>query len=378
MKAVKFLEAMGKKRASVPTFTVLGGEEEYLRSECRKAVLNVLGEGGDYREIDWNVVGDEERALDELFDELRTASLFGNTLIIVTGAEKLLKEHGKALERFAESAPANPLLIDGAALWGKKKGAKIPAALTAMEASGGVMVDCAPLSDRARGFGAASHDNEQCRWVVARAEALGLSIAPPVAQVLCEREAGGLRALATQLDKLKTAIGDRSEISMADLDKHVQDHGDATLFEVVDAFGGRDCSAALTSLDRVFARGLVGASGAKTFDASDVAIRLVALLATRLRELGRMMEMRRDGVDFQECVAKVLGAHRKFLAGKMRAMLESRNARELGSAVLALADLDLALKTGGGDPRELLELYLIEHTRPRPSRSKVRYKRSGA
>ncbi|MCA9320796.1 MAG: DNA polymerase III subunit delta [Planctomycetes bacterium] len=359
------------KKSGVPPWVVLIGDEELLRAEARQAISAALGDDADFVEVDWAEVADPEEGLKSLFDELRTGSLFaGSKLVSVRRASSLLTGQVEALKRLFQAPGAGTLLLEAADLYPKKKGQKLAPALEALQASGGCIVDCSPLVGRG--------DAELMKWLVERASALGKALPLDAAHRLRERDPGDLRALAGQLEKLALHVGARAAITPQDVDEVVGDEGQRTLFEVVDAFALRRLGPAVDALERVLRQGSVGASGQKSFSQAEVTIRLVALLALRLRELGRIAELRREGFGYEESVAQVLGAGRSWLAGRMRPQVEARTPREVGEAVLALSDLDCALKSGGGDPRDLACVFLVEHGSAPNASTKNPYARSRA
>jgi DNA polymerase III delta subunit len=362
IKPDRFLAELGK--GEPPRWVVASGAEEFLRAECRSAIERVLGDEAEVLELDANdELGAEEGSL-RLFDELRTGSLFTTRrLIVVKRAARLLKEAGDALARFAaEEEPQAVVLLDDDEIV-KRKAKKQPKAIAALVEAGGVLVDCGTLYASPFGFGKPVWDSDLSRWVVARARSLGKNISPECAFLLHSHESAGLRGIASQLDKLVLVLGDRREILPEDVEAFVGGEKEASLFEVVDSFALRDLPRTMSALDRLYRQGLKNANGAKSLDASDISMRLLALIATRLRELGRILEHRREGMNFEEAAGKVIGAGRRWLFPKFKEQIQARTPRELGAAVVEIEELDREMKTGGS-PRDLMTLYLFRHARP--------------
>lgn len=365
IKALSFIEEMRRKKSAVPTALVLSGKEEFLRSEARAAAIAKLGDEVDVVFFDWTK-RDADAVAAELMDELSTATMFGSgKAVVVEAAEDFLAKNGAALASFLRAnAPASLLVIEGESLFAKRgKSVKLSPALTAVEEGGGAIVDCAPLYDSPYGFGKPAWDSELTKWVIGRFKERGKSIAPQVAHRVHAFEIAGLRGVAMQVEKIVTHVEARAEIRAEDVDAIVGGFEEGSLFEVVDAFGERALKAAVQGADALFRHGIEDAKGARSLRESEIAARMVPLLAQRLRELGRMVELTRGGADDEDAAKRVLGAGRSFLAGRMRAQIRARSPRELGDAVVALAELDHDLKASGGSPRDLLMRFIVAHCR---------------
>lgn len=350
------------RRDGCPAYVVASGAEEFLRAEARAALVSELGDEADVIEFDWARMAKEDDAFVRILDELRTGSLFSSgKLVTVRNARPMVIENAKALAAYAAAETAAGILVlEDDELVGKK-GKKAPKGVQALLDAGGVAVDCRPLYDRPFGFGKPEWDSDLTRFVVARARDLGKAVSPQTAFELHSRESSGLRVLVAQLEKIALHVGDRAEITVEDVDALVGGVRDSDLFRVVDAFAACELREAVSGLEAVFGKGVAQSSGGKSFDAMEIAMRLVATLARRLRELGAIAEGMRGGSSWDDAAGEVLGRGRKWLFPKMRAQLESRRPRALGDAVVGLAKLEIHLKSGGGEPRVALFNYLVEY-----------------
>ncbi len=356
---------MAKSKAR-PPYLILSGTEEFLRAEALDILLSGMGEDPEV----WEVGADEFAAADDpailVFDELRTSSLFGsNKVVRIPDAASFLAAASDVLARFAKAGASDSVLVLEGAELVKKKGRTFSknALMKTLEAHGAVFVDCSPLGSRTYGYGKPEWDSELTRWVVERFESQGKVIAPPIAMVVHQRDATGLRGLNSEIQKICLHLGERPEVFLPDVQEVMGEGDEATLFEVVDAFGERDFRRTLTATDRLYRGGLREKDGAKNFKEIDISARLMPLLARRLRELGRITEFVHSGMDFDEAAAIVLGSGRRWLFGRMQTQFRSRKGPELADAVLGLSDTEFHLKTSRGRPRDLLLEYLSRHSR---------------
>ena len=368
MKALEFAKSIRSDKTELPPFLVLSGDDAYLMGEACKALMERLDAESDLLEVDWTDQGDPEERLKEIFDEIRTGSLFGGRKVVrIRNADGLVKSQAKALSRFVTEPGEGILVLEGTGFLPKRRGGKPPAPILKIVEAGGVLIDCSSPGTGSRGGSA-----ELAGWARELFREQGKTIEREALELLLRRSGGDAGVVNGHVQKLLLHAGDRDAISNRDVEDLVPDTSESTLFDVVDGFAERDFPKARAAYERVVRHGMEGKSGKKSFSRAEAALRLVALLANRLRELGRIMELRREGAGYEEAASAVLGAQRSWLARRMRPQFEARTPRELGEAVVDLGDLDHALKSGGGDPETLLMSYLVRHCRPRQRRSPSR------
>ena len=365
IKATVFLASLAKEDA--PLVAVLTGEEEYFRSEARAALIRGAGTDADVVEFRWN---DPEKALDAVtvFDEMRTTSLFSPAKVVVLRDDgTFMAQHGEALARLVkEEAPPVRIVVEGLALVTKRgKSVFLSKALEAMQKAGCVLVDCAPLANTAWGS-RPSWDHDLGRFTMERAKAHGKTMDPETAHALQAAEGGGLRGIVAQIERLAVQVGERAEITLEDVLETVSTTKESSVFEIVDAAAACETEKVLGLVGRLFDIGSTDVAGKRTTDSSAIFLRLLPLLSERFHQLGRLRELERDGVGFEQAAATVFGESKAWLFPRFRVQAAARTPRALGDAVLALARLEHRLKTGGGEARELFETFLVEHGSPLP------------
>ena len=361
-RALAYLDALSKPRAAVPSYVVCSGAEEYLRAQVRRQVINKLGSDTDVIDLEWTKEESDRRPLGEVLDDLCTGSLFGGAkVLVIREAGRFIADHGKAFEAFVREwteLPTGTLILEGETLV-KPRAKKLSGPLKAVVEVGGEVVDCGPLKSKSWDYGSPAWDHELSRWIVVEAKARGRTMTFEVAHGLHLVSTGGMRGIASELDKLVLHVGDREEIIAADIEEVCHRAENTTLYEVVECFARRDDAGAVRAAESLFAHGF-RERGRHVQDASEIAIRLSILIGTRLRELGRLMELVRGGLRFDDAAGQVVGVGRKFLFPKLRQQLEVRSARDLGNAVLRLAQLEHDLKSGVGAPRNLFMRFLCD------------------
>ncbi len=364
MKALDFAKSIRSGKTELPPFLVLSGDDAFLMGEVCKALMESLDPDSDLLEVDWTDQGDPDERLKEIFDEIRTGSLFGGRKVVrIRNGDGLVKSQAKALSRFVAEPGEGILVLEGAGFLPKRRGGKPPGPIVKIVEAGGMLIDCTSPGAGARGGVA-----ELADWVHELLAPQGKRIERDALELLLRRSGNDAGVVKGHVEKLLLHGAAGQVIAHRDVDALVPDTSESTLFDVVDGFAERDFSKARGAYERVVRHGMEGKSGKKSFSRAEAALRVVALLANRLRELGRIMEFRREGAGYQEAASAVLGPQRSWLARRMRPQFEARTPRELGEAVVGLGDLDHALKSGGGDPETLLLEYLVRHCRPRRGR----------
>ncbi|MFT7619889.1 MAG: DNA polymerase III delta subunit, partial [Planctomycetota bacterium] len=289
---------------------------------------------------------------------------------------KFLKEQGKSIARFAaEEDPQVWVIFEDDSIV-KRKTKKFTKPIQALVDAGAQIVDCGTLYSSPFGFGKPVWDSDLSRWVVTRAKVLGRQMSLEAGYALHSRETSGLRSIAAQLDKIILSLGDATTIRVEDVQKQVGDDAEASIFEVVDQFAAGSLTGTMSAVDRIFRQGIKNAKGKRSLDSAEIALRLLSMISTRMRELGRILELKRDGHGFDDACGQVVGRGRTFLFPKIRAQLEARTPKALGQTVVDIERLDRDLKSGGGHPRDLFVFFMLKNLKT-PSSNRPQF-RSGA
>ena len=358
MKAQEFLKRAIDPKARI---FVVSGAEAFLRDLVIEHIARAFGDhehlvrdGGD---------PSSGPPLGELLDELRMADLFGGRhLVHVRRADALVKAHQKALERFVRAGEAvHPLILEGDAVLAKKPPASPPkkGLWAAVKGEGGALVWCLPLYDTPFG-GGPPEKSPLSYWLVERARFHGKTLSMKNAYQLHRLAGTSLRTLDGELRKLAMFVGPKKRIDADDIERAISGGRQAPLFELAEQVAHRDLSAALERSQLVFERGIRDAStGRQLRDGSVLAVMIVRTLGTTLRRLFRIREEMDNGASFQ--TAARAQQVPPFLMDRVRGQLRGFDGRTDGAFLLGkLRELERELKSGGGEPRVLVESFLVE------------------
>jgi DNA polymerase-3 subunit delta len=262
-------------------------------------------------------------------DAIETPSLFGaRTLIVLRGADAI-DDRGqeRVLEALERQAPqVTVVLIARAADMRRKLFARC------RDLARRVPVDH-PRIGEIRG------------WADTFARERGRRLEPDSRDLLAEYVGRDLLVLASELDKLAAAVPADRAITPADVSRITvagREHGN---FEVADAVSARDAVAATRLL-------------AHALDEGAQPIALVGALAASLKTILGGAELVARGRSLDDA-ARTVGLAPYQRRGFERGVRAYRP-RELRRALSALAEIDVAAKTGVGDARALLEAWVLE------------------
>ena len=264
-----------------------------------------------------------------LADAIETASLFGSrTLVVVRGGETLSE---RAQERLTEA-------IDRQA----------PQVTVVVVARGADMRRRFFARCRERGQRiAVDHPRlaEMRGWLDELARERGRTLEDDARDLLIEIVGRDLLTVASELDKLAAAVPRGRRVTADDVRRvtvPAREHGN---FEVTDAVCTRDAARATRLL-------------AETLDRGGQPIALIGAMAAALRPVlaGAQLVARGRSVDDAARELGILPYQRRVFQAGARAY----RPRELRRALVRLSQVDVMSKTGVGDPRALLEDFVLD------------------
>lgn len=187
-------------------------------------------------------------------------------------------------------------------------------------------------------------------WIDAELAGAGATITRSARDELVRRSDGSSWKLATELQKLATAVVDRPDgervIDDALVDDLVQGVPTESVFALTDALASGNTEAALARLRVLLEQG-------------ENAQQLVALLASTLRTLLLLRDALDRGVTREPAIADATGL-KSFVIRKNLAAARAQSFGELVGFMRALAELDVATKRGTIDPEVGLELFVAK------------------
>lgn len=317
---------MSAARADIHPVYAVVGPDRFLRNEALQGIVQQLAD-----ELDtFTHVEGGEALLAEVLDEVRTMSLLGSRrLSAVDDADSFISRHRPALERYcAEPSPSGCLVLLCNSLPRNTRLYK------AINSRGGI-IHCEPPKGRA-----------VIGWITSRARTTyAKTVGPATAQSLRDHLGNAPGVLDAELAKLAAYVGERQEITPADVDALTGHHREEKVFAVTDAMSSGDTQSALGHWEQVLATDLAAPG------------RAIAGLAWGVR---RLLEARRDwenGTDLP-------GIARRMYTepGLLRRRLERVTGQQLQEQLKDLLAADVAVKTGASTLNAAVEKFIVKHS----------------
>jgi len=304
---------------------IFRGDEDFLAEEGIKAVIAAIVPEPE-RAFCLVELGPESGTV-EIKQALLSMPFFGAKRVVrIRDAGRMAAEAREALLAGLGKLPASTCVVIGGAL--DKKG-KLNEAL--LEAA--AVVEC-PSPRR----------NEAVAWAQARAKAMGLSLGPDAAQLLVEAVGPHLRAIAVELEKARTYLGERTDLTRVDLGLLLGRDREDDVFQLAEAAASGRAEDALRILSDLLT---LGEPEALLMSLLERQVRLT-LIAGYLRDRGQRLPEIASALGIPPFAAeKAIKQAGRLSFARCQAILER----------MLLADV--RGKTGERDPRVELELVVL-------------------
>lgn len=271
-----------------------------------------------------DVTFDSDVEVAELMGALQTPSLLGGSrLVVVHGAESLVKEQAEAIAAYA--------------------GAPSESAVLALVAAGKSKVDAAVKKHGAVIALEAPKGRRLVTWIRERAREHAVVVDDRGAWALVDSVGGELRDLDGALSQLATALGTGARVGAAEVRRAFPRLADERIYAFTDAVGERRIAPAMTALRRLLEQG-------------DEPLVLFGSLVAHIR---RMLRVRPHVDQGTRAVADVVGMP-EWRAERLMKQARSYKEEELVAALGILAETDIEMKGDFPSPEAALERAVVQ------------------
>jgi DNA polymerase III subunit delta len=266
-------------------------------------------------------------------------------------------------EAIIETAQTLPMFAERRVVLVKKSGALSPAALDLLS---GYIQDPAPSTclifqgdkiDQRKKFFLdlkkhcamvefkRPYDNQLAPFIREEAARLGTRIEASAIEMLAYYVGSNLQELVAQMEKLATYAAQRETITVDDVRTIVSDTKVDTVFDLANAMGGRNLPGAFRCLHTLLRDG-------------EAPLYILNMITRHFRQLWRVKELMDKKCSPQE-ISKSTGVHSFYVRGVMdQAKGSSRD--YLRTVFERIYQTDLALKSGGGKPADMMERLVMD------------------
>ena len=310
-----------------PVYAVVGNDRS-MRNDALEDILRDLP--GEAEALPPTRVDGADADLAEVLDEVRTPSLLGDhRVVIVDNADSFISTGRQALERYC----SNP--SDGGSLILLCNTLARNTRLYKIVSSAGKIIPCNPPKGR-----------EVVPWIIRRAQTKhNRRIARRGAEMLREHVGDAPGLLDAELGKLAIYVGERAEITPADIAALTGRHREEKVFAVTDAMSSGDTQTALRQWEQVLATDRAAPA------------RAIAGVAWGIR---RLLEARRDmeqGASLRELARRMYTD-----PDTLQRRLERVTISQLEEQQRDLLSADLAVKTGASTVDAAVEKFIVKHS----------------
>jgi len=302
---------------------VLHGDDAFLLDTHRREIVESVVAGADPQVCVTSFDGSAELA--DVLDELRTVPFLApHRLVIVRDADAFVKAHREAIEKFFENPPGTASLLLVVVSWpGTTRLAKMVAKI-------GQAIDCS--------VGA---KEDLSSWIANSASKRGKKIDRDASGLLAQWVGRDLAALDGEIEKLSLYVGQREQITSADVSSLVTASAGPAAFDLTNAITAGDAAWALRALG-----GMLRTRGDE--------FKTLGLIAWHLRRAMSAKEQTAAGANPYTALPNMPPGPRK----DFMAMLQRRSLRAFHDDFRKLIRADLAMKSGTKPSAALQELVV--------------------
>ena len=304
--------------------TLIIGEEDFLAEETLGRLIGQTLSEED-RSLNLDVL-DGSTPIGEILTRLDTAPFFGPARVVVVRRLEAMREvDHDALVAYLDRGDAPTVALFVARELDRRR----RLFLTFRKAA--TIVECRPLPPR-----------DLASWIAGRFKAVGKRTAPGAAESLTALSGGNLRDLDHEVAKVASYVGDRPVVTIVDVEAIATRLGEASIFTLVDAVGGRDAAMALVALNDILS--------------THEPLQVLFMIARQFRLILRAQQLGARGVP-ASALSEQLSLH-PFVARKIGEQARGYRDPQFPGIFVALEGADRAIKTGS-PPRLVLEMLIV-------------------
>lgn len=316
------------QRGDIGPLYYFHGDEPYL---IERAVKRLLARtvAPEFRDFNLTVFYGKECKGDEIASAAQTLPMFADRRVVLVKRSSDLST--AALETLAgyvaDPSPATCVIFEGEKIDQRKK------FFVELKKQGN-LVECKRL-----------YENQLAPFIREEAAASGKRVEAAAVELLVYLVGNNLQELAAQVEKVATFCGARETITLADVREIVSDTKVDSIFELADALGRKELGKSLRSLNTILRDG-------------EAPLMVLAMLTRHFRQLWKVKELSDRKLPPPE-IGKAAGINPYFLKGVLEQAKNYRRS-EFPRIFERLFETDLALKTSGGKPAQLMEALVME------------------
>ena len=322
-------ELLRKLRTNqIPELIFLYGQEAYLLQRTVKAVRRAVF-AADNDDFNDNQFYGKEVTASQIIDSALTLPVFASKRLVTIKDAHLIPaaELEGLLTYLKDPAPETCLLFTADKIDSRRK-------FYQQFKKVGTLVEFKPL-----------HERDLPQHIRSFLDERDIRISADALDLFCSMVGPNLHEVHSELEKLRTYLGERTLIDIVDVEAIVSKGRVENIFELGNAVGRGNAAKALTLVKRLV-------------DAGEAPLKVLSLLVRHFRQLWKVRELQVSRVSPRE-IAGTAGV--PFFVVDALIVQGKRFSREdFRSAFEAFLETDLAMKSSGADAEALLESLLLK------------------
>ena len=304
------------------------GDERYLRDRAIQQLLRRWGEKIN-RGINFEVYSGESTPLSTIIDNARTVPFLGKQkIIIVKEAEKTSTSGKDLLSAYLKKPNPKTILIFTGNAFNFRGDSR-----TFFNQNGLVREFKQP------------YPKEISDWIKYIAKDLGKLVKDRAAQLILELVGNRLQDISNEMEKLVLFIGERKEITRADIEKVISSLKVESVFELTDYIGNRKLLNALIALSQLIKSG-------------EPPLKILALIARQFRMITKARLLFDQGLSPEKVKSSL--KIKPFIWKKLSPQVDKFSRKKLEVCFQRLWEADVALKTQSIPKKIILEQLVID------------------
>lgn len=319
-----------KKKSSTPPVVVISGAEEFLKRQAVHRIMDAVLSGAD-RSLALSEYEGGSASLAEVLDDVRTLPfLTPCRLVVVREADKFITAFRGELEDYVAKPSATGVLLM------ECKSFPATTRLHKAVAAKGQVIKCEPPSKRELGS-----------WLTEHARNVhNLQLDAKAMAMLCDWVGADLGLLDTELQKIALYLGQRHNVTAADVEALVGHSREEQVWDILSAVADGNPARAMTLWEEVW----------QTDKAAPG--RAIAGIASTVRRLLNAKRAQESGASAGE-LARILWTDPRRVQEQLGAFSIARVERMLQR----LLEADVAAKIGQRSVRSSIEAFIVEMAR---------------
>ena len=331
-----------------------GAEQGLVEFNCKDTTSNIRIE--ETEDNDKTKVKASALSLSNIFDEVRTVSMFGKyKLVIVEDADNFLEKYqAKLLEYIKSSSAVNCLILDVPSIDKRTKLAK------ALDNKHGILIECNKLYDRPAPWemNKPEYDSELTRWTVMHTKNYNKQMNLKTAFHLLEKTGNNLAVIDKQIEVLSIYIGERNEITIEDVQKLSGLSHREKLYNLLDAIAMKDTISAIKMAKNMFDIGMENERKNITYDEKSIAITIISSIHRRMKDLWKAIKTLNRGGS-KEDILEEISVKRPFV-DKFIKHAQNFTEKEMPDKWKYMLEADLQCKTSRLSPILVIEQLITK------------------